>query len=126
LDPVVNDPQSIVTTGFQNFMPNSQSIAHSLLRIQKDWGVTLDKKQVMAYDIICCTFLIDILRECSGNNLLRSIADVINHTNNISDERRIHEKLKARGGEDSLRMFLTGPAGAGKTTAIKAAQRYCH
>jgi hypothetical protein len=126
LDPVVNDPQSIITTGFQNFMPNSQSIAHSLLRIQKDWGVTLDKKQVMAYDIICCTFLIDILRECSGNNLLRSIADVINHTKNISDERRIHEKLKARGGEDSLRMFLTGPAGAGKTTAIKAAQRYCH
>jgi hypothetical protein len=126
LDPVVNDPQSIITTGFQNFMPNSQSIAHSLLRIQKDWGVTLDKKQVMAYDIICCTFLIDILREYSGNNLLRSIADVINHTNNISDERRIHEKLKARGGEDSLRMFLTGPAGAGKTTAIKAAQRYCH
>ena len=126
LDPVIDDPENALKTGFQNFMPNQQSISHTLLKIQSDWGVTLDEKQVIAYDIICCTFLIDILRECSGNHLLKSIADVINHTTNLSDERRIHEKLKARGGEDNLRMFLTGPAGAGKTTAIKAAQKYCH
>lgn len=126
LSPVVDDPQHTQKTGFQNFMTNSQSISHTLLQIQKDWGVTLDKKQVIAYNIICCTFLIDILRECSQKHLLKSIADVVGHTMNQTDERRIHNKLKARGGEDNLRMFLTGPAGAGKTTAIKAAQKYCH
>jgi hypothetical protein len=29
------------------------------------------------------------------------------------------------GGKDQLIMFLTGPAGAGKTTAIKLAQTFC-
>ena len=126
LNPAIDNPEITLKTGFMNSMPNPQSISHTLLKIQKEWGVTLDEKQVIAYDIICCTFLIDVLRECSGNHLLKSIADVINHPTDLSDERRIHEKLKARGGEDNLRMFLTGPAGAGKTTAIKAAQKYCH
>ena len=35
------------------------------------------------------------------------------------------EELHARGGEEQLRMFLTGPAGAGKSTAVKVAQRFC-
>ena len=35
------------------------------------------------------------------------------------------EHLKARGGMEQLLMFLTGPAGAGKSTAVKVAQRFC-
>jgi type II secretory pathway predicted ATPase ExeA len=35
------------------------------------------------------------------------------------------ESLKARGGMSQLLMFLTGPAGAGKSTAVKVAQRFC-
>ena len=37
----------------------------------------------------------------------------------------IIEKIHARGGEEQFRMFLTGPAGAGKSTAVKFAQRFC-
>ena len=33
--------------------------------------------------------------------------------------------LSALGGREQLVMFLTGPAGAGKTTAVKLAQRFC-
>jgi putative protein kinase ArgK-like GTPase of G3E family len=35
------------------------------------------------------------------------------------------KKLKARGGMEQLIMFLTGPAGAGKSTAVTVAQRFC-
>ena len=35
------------------------------------------------------------------------------------------DKLYALGAKDQLIMFLTGSAGAGKTTAVKLAQRFC-
>jgi hypothetical protein len=35
------------------------------------------------------------------------------------------EGLKSIGGKDQLLMFLTGPAGAEKNTAIKLAQTFC-
>ena len=37
----------------------------------------------------------------------------------------VKKLLKSRGGTEQLRLFLTGPAGAGKTTAIKAAETFC-
>jgi hypothetical protein len=36
------------------------------------------------------------------------------------------KKLKARGGRDQLLMLLTGPAGSGKSTAMKVAQQFCY
>ena len=33
--------------------------------------------------------------------------------------------MTALGGREQLVLFLTGPAGAGKTTAVKLAQRFC-
>ncbi len=35
-------------------------------------------------------------------------------------------KLKARGGRDQLLMFLTGPAGSGKSTAMKVTHQFCY
>ena len=35
------------------------------------------------------------------------------------------EHLTALGGREQLVMFLTGPAGEGKTTAVKLAQCFC-
>ena len=35
------------------------------------------------------------------------------------------ELLTVLGGREQLVSFLTGPAGAGKTTAVKLAQRFC-
>lgn len=31
-------------------------------------------------------------------------------------------KLRAKGGQDQLMMFLTGPAGSGKSTAVRGLQ----
>ena len=55
--------------------------------------------------MICCAFL--CLEDCS-----RTKKDLI-------------EELHARGGEKQLRVFLAGPAGAGKSTVVKVAQRIC-
>jgi hypothetical protein len=38
----------------------------------------------------------------------------------------IVQRLNARGGKDQLIMFLTGPAGSGKSTAIMVAQIFCY
>jgi hypothetical protein len=35
-------------------------------------------------------------------------------------------RLEARGGQSQLIMFLTGPAGSGKSTAVKVAQQFCY
>jgi hypothetical protein len=43
-----------------------------------------------------------------------------------ADANDIIAKLKARGGRDQLLMFLTGPAGLGKSTAMKIAQQFCY
>jgi hypothetical protein len=36
------------------------------------------------------------------------------------------EKLEARGGQEQLLLFLTGPAGSGKSTAMRVAEQFCY
>ena len=48
--------------------------------------------------------------ECSSNRTIENIV----------------RSLKARGGQRQLIMFLTGPAGSGKSTAVTVAQQFCH
>jgi adenylylsulfate kinase-like enzyme len=36
----------------------------------------------------------------------------------------IVRRLEARGGKSQLIMFFTGPAGSGKSTAVKVAQQF--
>ncbi len=38
----------------------------------------------------------------------------------------IVRRLEARGGKSQLIMFLTRPAGSGKSTAMKVAQQFCY
>ena len=53
-------------------------------------------------------------------------ANTINDIHSSScDMKEVVELLTALGGREQLVMFLTGPAGAGKTTAVKLAQRFC-
>jgi len=39
--------------------------------------------------------------------------------------KNIVHRLEARGGQMQLIMFLTGPAGSGKSTAVIVAQQFC-
>ena len=47
-------------------------------------------------------------------------------TNNLEQiKNKIIERLKLLGAKEQLLMFISGPAGAGKSTSITVAQRFC-
>ena len=95
--------------------------------IARNEGTILDEKQYIMYEILVCTFLLGLLcneDNGSGHNL-EAFVD-----RSLSDETRTQtsqliESLKQRGGREQLVMFVTGMAGAGKSTGIKVAQKYC-
>ncbi len=87
----------------------------------------LDEKQYIAYEMIACTFLLGLVND--GRDKTTKLGTYLQQTMEITttaDANDIIKKLKARGGKDQLLMFLTGPAGSGKSTAIKIAQQFCY
>ena len=114
----------------------------SLAGVARDLARThnrcLDEKQYITYEIICCSFLLAQLDETGNQDSIikQYITNAISEQNGTSTPslstsqqaslNTVKKLLKSRGGEDQLRLFLTGPAGAGKTTAIKAAETFCY
>jgi hypothetical protein len=87
----------------------------------------LDEKQYIAYEMIACTFLLGLVNDGSDKNT--KLGAYLQQTMEIpstTDAKDVIEKLKARGGRDQLLMFLTGPAGLGKSTSMKVAQQFCY
>ncbi len=77
--------------------------------------------------MIACTFLLGLLNDGSDKNT--KLGAYLQQTMEIAttaDANDVINKLKARGGRDQLLMFLTGPAGLGKSTAMKIAQTFCY
>ena len=86
-------------------------------------GTHTNEKQYVTYEVICCTFLLGLVNKSNNPNSLLStyLKQTISSTDNERDTEQLAAELKARGGQDQLLMFLTGPAGAGKSTAMKVA-----
>ncbi len=77
--------------------------------------------------MIACMFLLGLLNDGSDKNT--KLGAYLKQTMEIAttaDANDVIKKLKARGGRDQLLMFLTGPAGSGKSTAMKIAQQFCY
>ncbi len=113
-----------------------QYFAKQWLPIKDTWNVTrekhiaLDRIQYIAYEIICSSFLLNLVRENSESQ--SSIASGFAESDeDLRDERticikqKVEQKLKDLGAKEQLLMFVTGPAGAGKSTAIEVAQQFC-
>ena len=96
----------------------------------------LDKKQALAFIIICSTFIIDCINGIStnidssnGSSPMTLISD--NVTSQSQKQKRIDElkalknKLKTFGGKEHLNMFLTGAGGTGKSQVIYTSQAFC-
>jgi hypothetical protein len=85
--------------------------------------------QYVAYEIICATFLLNIVEEkwqkCSINHTFGANDEDRANTQIIDAKKAIKESLEKMGAKPQLIMFVTGPAGAGKSTAINVAQRFC-
>ena len=103
-------------------IPTLVGVARKVARQDK---VKLDEKQYIAYEIIACTFLLKLVEEGRDRSsfLGQYLGSALNTSNEDTDQ--LVEHLKARGGMEQLLMFLTGPAGAGKSTAVKVAERFC-
>ncbi len=107
-------------------VPTMPEIARKVARLQK---TQLDEKQYIAYEMIACTFLLGMVNDGRnpytklGKYLQQSMAGSTETATNIED---IIKKLKARGGREQMLMFLTGPAGSGKSTAVMVSQHFCY
>ena len=95
--------------------------------LRRDHDRELDKKQYITYEIICCSFLLSLLDQSHDRNKIMkrytNTALSIEENQSLATTKKL---LQSRGGKEQLRLFLTGPAGAGKTTAIKAAETFCY
>ena len=112
------------TKKMQCKIPTLPQVARRMARLEK---TQLDEKQYIAYEMIACTFLLGLVNDGSDKNTkLGSYLQQTLEIASITDATDIIKKLKARGGRDQLLMFLTGPAGSGKSTAMKIAQQYCY
>ena len=108
----------------QDKIPTLQQIARKVARLEK---TQLDEKQYIAYEMIACTFLLGLVNDGSDKNTkLGSYLQQSLEIASSTDATNIIKKLKARGGRDQLLMFLTGPAGSGKSTSMKIAQQFCY
>jgi hypothetical protein len=95
-----------------------------MAKLQK---IQLDEKQYISYEMIACTFLLGLVKNgrdphtILGAYLQKSLGGPT--TTNIQD---IVKRLKARGGQDQMLMFLTGPVGSGKSSVLMVAQQFCY
>ncbi len=87
----------------------------------------LDEKQYIAYEMIACTFSLGLVKDGNDSNttLFASLQKTIvgESSKEIAD---IVKKMDATGGQEQLLLFLTGPAGSGKSTAMRVAKQFCY
>jgi len=108
----------------QRKIPSLPQIAQKVARLEK---TKLDEKQYIAYEMIACTFLLGLVNNGSDKNTKLGVC--LQQTMEIAttaDAKDVIKKLKAIGGRDQLLMFLTGPAGSGKSTSMKFEQQFCY
>jgi hypothetical protein len=77
--------------------------------------------------MIACTFLLGLVHD--GNDPNTTLYSCLGQTMGGTATLEINDivrRLEARGGQNQLIMFLTGPAGSGKSTAVKVAQQFCY
>ena len=111
------DPNNDIHTNRRSEVP---TMIETLATAKRKYGIQLDDKQLLAYQMICASFMIKIIQEGSENTRLSERTQ--DQTNTVNE---VIAMLKSMGGKEQLILFLTGPAGAGKTTAIKLAQKFC-
>ena len=107
-----------------NVMPTLSGVASSVAKLD---GTQMDEKQCIAYEIICCTFLLGLVYEGRDDDskLRKCLQQTLANEDPNSEMETLVKELKIRGGQDQLLMFLTGPAGAGKSTSVMIARQFC-
>jgi len=111
---------------------NENNTTHSIPTLQQVANEStnkLDEKQYVAYQIISCTFLLQLIKE--GGDTNTRLGGILGAMLGLSDEtiairNNLTKELEERGGFDQLLMLLTGGAGCGKSTSVETAQEFAH
>lgn len=96
------------------------------------------KKQQIAFDVICCTFILNCIEEITSShsafgddstndtriNGTKKVVSTVLDSNIKSTLSDLIKDLKRRSGKDQLLMFLSGKGGSGKSFTIFAAEKY--
>ena len=85
------------------------------LQVAKEEGIIMDEMQYIAYEIITSSVLLCLIEDAGATTT--ALLNIVDENR----QRQIQEHLKALGGLPQLIMFLTGFAGAGKSTCITVA-----
>ena len=109
----------------KNYVVKVPTLTDVARKVARTESKVLDEEQYVTYEILACTFLLQLIREASDKNSNTSACIGQALQSDGSDMKDLVKKLQARGGQEQLLMFLTGPAGSGKSTAVKVAQRFC-
>ena len=119
-----NDGSILSTTSHLYSAPSLIDVAR---RVAKADGTQMDKKQYITYEVVCCSFLLGIVGEGhdKDSKLWSQLGRTFTEQQDNLDMALLIEQLKVHGAQDQLLMFLTGPVGAGKSTAMKVAKRFC-
>jgi hypothetical protein len=105
-------------------IPTLQEVARKVARLEK---MELDEKQYIAYEMIACTFLFGLVRnENDSNTTLFTCLQKTLGGESSQEIPDIMRKLEARGGQEQLLLFLMGPAGSSKSTAMRVAKQFCY
>lgn len=113
-------------SGFnKSVIPTMSQIA---IKVAEDSNVTLDRVQYAAYEIICSSFMLNMVNEGWYDKASEfGVRDEEVQEQSVqSVMKRVKQNLIDLGAEKQLLMFVTGPAGAGKSTAITVAQQFCY
>ena len=109
IDPKLLGPHS-------DFVAKVPTLAGVTRMVAREEGTMLDEKQYMMYEILVCTFLLDLInnQEVDGHSALaQKLSGALGITRSKNMD-KVTKILKARGGREQLLMFVTGLAGAGK------------
>ena len=121
----IEDNTSYTKANVTSSVPTLHGIARKIAQLEK---MQLDEKQYIAYEMIACTFLLGLIHDGNDSNttLFKSLNKAIDEDISETQTQETINKLRAKGGQDQLMMFLTGPAGSGKSTAVRAAEQFCY
>jgi hypothetical protein len=121
----VLDDAANTRSGTDGNEDENDTLPLSMRGVAEEFGLLDDEKQVAAYEVICASFVLNLLNETVVNNAVQAAASAmgVECRSRLDD---VTASLKKMGGEEQLIMFLTGAGGCGKSHVISAARKFCH
>lgn len=106
--------------------PDEHIATCSMSTVADEFFLSNDDKQMAAYEVICSTFVLQVLNEAAATNAVTQATAAALEAQELCTVEETRIALKKLGAQTQLKMFLTGAGGCGKSHVIFAAKKFCH